>query len=79
MRERYNLSTFASVAIAIIIGRIFAMAVLLFVYGIGTPVLLWDAVALGWPGIVLQLILLPLILQLLEYILSIRSKRNGFV
>lgn len=55
------------------------MAVLLFVYGIGTPVLLWNAVALGWPGIVLQLILLPLILQLLEYILSIRSKRNGFV
>ena len=79
MRERYNLNTFASVAVAVIVGRMVAPAVLLFIYGFDGPVLLWDAAMLGWPGIMLQVTLLPLILHLLEYILSTRSKHNGIV
>lgn len=81
MRERYNLNTLASVAVAVITGRAVALAVLLLIYGFNTSTVsgIWDAVTLGWPGIVLQLILLPLIMYIIEYTISIRSKRNGFI
>ncbi len=81
MRERYNLNTLASVAVAVIAGRTVALAVLLLIYGFNTSTVsgIWDAVKLEWPGIVLQLILLPLIMYIIEYTISIRSKRNGFI
>ena len=81
VRERYNLNTITSVTIAIIAGHLVTVAVLLLVYGYGTPALsgMGDAVTLGWPGIVLQIILLPSILKLLEYLFSIGSKRNGTI
>jgi hypothetical protein len=70
MRERYRLNTVASVAIAIITGKMVTAAALLLIPGYGisrVSEIMWDAVTLGWPGIGLQLFLLPLMLHLIEY------------
>ncbi|MBN2254275.1 MAG: ECF transporter S component [Deltaproteobacteria bacterium] len=70
MRERYRTNTVVSVVTAIIAGRIVTAAFLLLLPGYGIPAvseIMWGAVNLGWPGIGLQIILLPLMLHLLEY------------
>lgn len=70
MRRRYGMNTAAAVAIAVITGKFVAAAALLLIPGYGLSDvwdIMWNAVAAGWPGIVLQLFLLPLMLHLIEY------------
>ena len=71
LRGHFKLGLFASLFGAIIIGRLAAFAQMsLILGGSHSAVMAWQAANLGWPGIALQLLLLPLIILGLETLWS---------
>ena len=71
LRGHFKLGVLASLIGAIIIGRLAALAEMaLILGGSHSAIMAWQAAKLGWPGIALQLLLLPLILLLLEKLWS---------
>ncbi len=78
LREKFNLGIFWSVFGAMLIGRLFlGMAVLLIYLGGVNPFqYVWSVIAQGWPGILSQLIILPLLFRLLSPYWGIRDARQ---
>lgn len=71
LRGHFKLGVLASLIGAIIVGRLAALAWMsLILGGSHSATMAWQATKLGWPGIALQLILLPLIMLLLEKLRS---------
>ena len=82
LREKFNLRVIWSLIGAMIAGRLallLTVVILQFVTGeIYSPLgleanplaILWSVVALGWPGIVIQLAFIPIIIKLLEKFLE---------
>ena len=67
LRGHFKLGVLASLIGAVIIGRLAAFAgMALLLGGSHSAITAWQTAKLGWPGIALQLILLPLIILLLE-------------
>ena len=78
LREKLNLRAIWSLVGAMIAGRMALLLVVLIIYGAGGQVYsplgleasplaaLWSVIKQGWPGILIQLVSLPLILELLE-------------
>jgi len=68
-RERFKLNVFWSLLGAMVIGRLAAALALLIMHWSGdsnSPVLVWQAIKQGWPGIAIQLVFLPTISIVLE-------------
>jgi len=68
-REQFKLNVFWSLLGAMVIGRLTAALALLIMHWSGdsnSPVLVWQAIKQGWPGIALQLVFLPTISIVLE-------------
>ncbi|MBW2544929.1 MAG: ECF transporter S component [Deltaproteobacteria bacterium] len=77
LRGHFKLGVLASLIGAIIIGRLAAFAQMaLILGGSHSAIMGWQAAKLGWPGIALQLILLPFILLLLEKLWSSHQNEN---
>jgi len=71
LRGHFKFGVLTSIIGAIAVGRLAALAELTLILGGSHSVILaWQTVKLGWPGIALQLLLLPLILLLLEKLWS---------
>ncbi len=68
LRERFKMNVFWSLVGAMIAGRFAAGLTVFIVYWSATNPFasIWEAAKLGWPGIVIQLTLLPLISAELE-------------
>ncbi len=69
IRERFRLNVFWSLLGAMVIGRLAVTLALLIMHWSGdsnSPSIVWQAIKQGWPGIALQLILLPTISTALE-------------
>ena len=67
LHGHFKFGVLPSIIGAIAIGRLAALAELTLILGGSHSVILaWQTAKLGWPGIVLQLLLLPLIILLLE-------------
>jgi LytS/YehU family sensor histidine kinase len=86
LRERFNLRVIWSLIGAVIAGRLALLLVVSIIYlgrevysplGVGANPLavLWSVIKLGWPGIVIQLVSIPLIMKLLER-LALRNRRG---
>ncbi|MDO9528529.1 MAG: ECF transporter S component [Syntrophales bacterium] len=72
-RERFKLNVFWSLLGAMVVGRLAAALALLIMHWSGdsnSPVLVWQAIKQGWPGIAIQLVFLPTISIVLEKISS---------
>ena len=70
LRRHFKLGVLTSIIGAIAIGRMAALAATLIPGGSHSVILAWQTAKAGWPGIVLQLLLLPLIILLLEKLWS---------
>jgi len=86
LRERFNLRVIWSLIGAVIAGRLALLLVVSIIYlgrevysplGVGANPLavLWSVIKLGWPGIVIQLVSIPLIMKLLER-LALKNRRG---
>jgi len=86
LRERFNLRVIWSLIGAVIAGRLALLLVVSIIYlgrevysplGVGANPLavLWAVIKLGWPGIVIQLVSIPLIMKLLER-LALKNRRG---
>jgi len=86
LREKFNLRVIWSLIGAMIAGRLALLMVVSTIYLAGevySPLgvakaplaVLWGVIGLGWPGIVIQLISIPLLMKLLER-LSLKNSRD---
>lgn len=69
LRERLKLNVFCSLLGAMVVGRLVVALALLIMHWSGdsnSPSIVWQSIKLGWPGIALQLVLLPTISTVLE-------------
>ena len=72
-RERFKLNVFWSLLGAVVVGRLTSALALLIMHWSGdsnSPVLVWQAIKQGWPGIAIQLVFLPTISIVLEKLSS---------
>jgi niacin transporter len=79
LSEQCKLNVFLSIAGAMIIGRVAAALSILLIYqGAVDPVFtIWKAAKLGWPGILIQLALLPFISIISARLLSKTGKTDA--
>ncbi len=79
LREQCKLNVFWSIAGAMIIGRAAAgLSILLIYQGAVNPLFtIWKAAKLGWPGMLIQLVLLPFISIISARLLSKTGKLDA--
>jgi hypothetical protein len=67
-RENFNIGVFWSLIGTLILGRIAAgLVTLIIYYGAVNPLdVTWKALQMGWPGVLIQLAFLPLVIKFLE-------------
>ena len=74
LREKFNLRNIWALIGAMMAGRLALLLAVSIIYLIGagkSPLtMLWTVVSLGWPGILIQLVSIPLIIKLLERLMS---------
>ncbi len=78
LRERFKLGIIWSVVGAMLIGRLFLGLAVLLVYlgGVNPFHYVWSVIAQGWPGMLSQLIILPLLVKWLGQYWGIRDARQ---
>ena len=79
LRERFNMNVFGSLVGAMIAGRFAGGLAVFIVYWSAASSLgsIWEAAKLGWPGIVIQLALLPLISAELERLFAKTGQKDA--
>jgi len=70
-RESFNIGVVWSLIGTLIVGRIAAGLVTFIIYygAINPADVMWKALQIGWPGVLIQLAFLPLVIKLLETVL----------
>jgi len=89
LREKFNLRVLWSIIVAMIFGRLTLFLVILVTFliigesysplGVETsPIFsLWAVIRQGWPGIVIQLVLIPPLIWLLSKLIDRMNVHNG--
>jgi hypothetical protein len=78
LREKFNLGIFWSVLGAMLIGRLFLGLAVLLIYlgGVNPFHYVWSVIAQGWPGMLSQLVILPLLVKWLSQYWGMRDARR---